>query len=434
VFVCVARRASAFPALCAGVLPLVTTAYYFASEARPYGLVLGFSAIALLCWQAVAPGRFRALWLVGLTSSLAATLSTHYYGIMVMLPLASGEIVRTLKRRRLDVAVWAAFACAAVPLVWHLPLIRAGTVYSGAFWARPAWVNIPDFYFTLLSPMLVPVTMILVLAAIDAMVIRAGRDGAGARVSPPVHEVAAVCGFIVIPIVCVILAKFATGAFTDRYALPAIVGFAVLGGFIVAVAFTSRPLMALVAVVCLVGWYGLARAREWVDPTSASTPVSDAALQGAVQLLRSDPERQLSLVVADPHTFTVLSHYAPPDIRSRLVYLADPDLALKRLGHNSVERGMIDLVKPWFRMNVVDYDTFVAQQPRFLVFGNVGALAFLNWLLPELQAHGMRLELRGRMGENLFLLASRDDSGDTSGPAQSSNASSAHPRGRRSSR
>jgi hypothetical protein len=265
------------------------------------------------------------------------------------------------------------------------------------------------------------------------MVIGAGRDRAGARCAPPVHEIAAVCGFITIPIVCVILAKFATGAFTDRYALPAIIGFAVLGGFIAAVAFANRRLMALVALVCLVGWCGLTRAREWVDPPSSSMPDSDAAVQGSVQLLRSDPERQLSLVMADPHTFTVLSHYAPPDIRSRLVYLADPNLALKRLGHNSVERGMIDLVKPWFRMNVVDYETFVAGQPRFLVFGNTGRLAFLNWLLPELQARGMRLEVRGRRGDNLFLLASRDDTDDTSGPAQSLGASPAQ-RGLRSSR
>jgi hypothetical protein len=130
--------------------------------------------------------------------------------------------------------------------------------------------------------------------------------------------------------------------------------------------------------------------------------------------------------MADPHTFTVLSHYAQPDIKSRLVYLADPNLALKRLGHNSVERGMIDLVKPWFRMHVVDYDTFVAGQPRFLVFGNSGS--FLSWLLPELRARGMRLEFRGRRGDNLFLLASRDDADDTSSSAQSPGGSPAQRR------
>jgi hypothetical protein len=417
-FVFVARRASPLPALCAMVLPLVSIAYHFAFDARPYALVLGFSAIALLCWQTVAAGRLRALGLAALTLSLAATFSTHYYGIMVMLPLALGELVRTVNRRRVDVAVWAAFTFALVPLVWQLPLIRAGTAYAGAFWAQPQWVNVPDFYSYLLYPMLVPLAAIVVLAGIDRMINVRREDLAGSRVSPPVHEIAAACGFIVIPIVCVVLAKVATGAFTNRYALPAIVGFAVLGGFTAAVAFTSRARMGLVALMCLVGWYGLSQTRELRDPTSFSMPIRTADLEASIDLLRSDPERQLPLVVADPHNFTILSHYAPPDVRPRLVYLADPNLAMKRLGHNSVERGMLDLVKPWFRMNVADYNTFVAEQPRFLVYGNYGVLGFLNWLLPELQARGMRIEFRGRRGEYWFFLASREH-GEPSGPPQS---------------
>jgi hypothetical protein len=406
-FVVVARRASPLPALCAMVLPLVSVAYHFAFDARPYALVLGFSAIALLSWQTVASGRFRVLGLVALTVSLAATFSTHYYGILVMLPLTLGELVRTLNLRRVDVAVWTALTLAVTPLVWQFPLIRAGTAYAGAFWARPQWVNLPDFYSYLLYPMLVPLAAIVVIAGIDRMITVRRGDLAGTRVSVPLQEIAAACGFIAIPIVCVVLAKVATGAFTNRYALPAIVGFAVLGGFTAAVAFSGRARMGLVALMCLVGWYGLSQAREWRDPTNLSMPIRIADLEASIDLLRSDPERRLPLVIADPHNFTILSHYAPPDIRSRLVYLADPELAMKRLGHNSVERGMLDLVKPWFRMNVADYNTFVAEHPRFLVYGNYGVLAFLNWLLPELQARGMRIEFRGRRGEYWFFLASR---------------------------
>jgi hypothetical protein len=417
-FVFVARRASPLFALCAMVVPLVSLAYYFAYDARPYALVLGFSALALLSWQTVGSGRLRVLGLVALTSSLAATFSTHYYGIMVMLPLSLGELVRTLNRRRVDVAVWAAFTFALVPLLWQIPLIRAGAAYAGAFWAPPRWVNTVDFYFSLLSTMLVPLAAIVVLAGIDGMINARRDEVAGPRFQPPVHEIAAACGFILIPIACVLLAKAATGAFTNRYAMPAIVGFAVLGGFTAAVAFNSRARMGLVALMCLVGWYGLSQIRELRDPTSFSMPIRTVDLEASIDLLQSDPERQLPLVVADPHNFTILSHYAPPDIRSRLVYLADPSLAMKRLGHNSVERGMLDLVKPWFHMNVVDYNTFVAEQPRFLVYGNFGVLAFLNWLVPELQARGMRIEYRGRRGEYWFFLASRDDV-EPSGPSQS---------------
>ena len=91
------------------------------------------------------------LWLVGLAVTLAATLCTHYYGVLVILPLALAEAVRGLSRHRVDAPVWAAFAVSGLPLVWHLPLIRAGAAYAGAFWSPPQWVNLPDFYSDLLG-------------------------------------------------------------------------------------------------------------------------------------------------------------------------------------------------------------------------------------------------------------------------------------------
>ena len=51
---------------------------------------------------------------------------------------------------------------------------------------------------------------------------------------------------------------------------------------------------------------------------------------------------------------------------------------------------MLDLLKPWFGMNVVRFHPFLAAHPRFLVMGTSYGLSFLNWLLPELHARGMR--------------------------------------------
>jgi len=38
-----------------------------------------------------------------------------------------------------------------------------------------------------------------------------------------------------------------------------------------------------------------------------------------------------------------------PESGLRLVYLAEPAGSQRILGFNSVERGMVDLVEPWFR-------------------------------------------------------------------------------------
>ena len=51
VFGFVVRRASRLYGLVAVLLPIATIAHGYAYEARAYGLVLGFSAAALLCWQ-----------------------------------------------------------------------------------------------------------------------------------------------------------------------------------------------------------------------------------------------------------------------------------------------------------------------------------------------------------------------------------------------
>ena len=162
------------------------------------------------------------------------------------------------------------------------------------------------------------------------------------------------------------------------------------------------------AVVALVGWFGLSQAREVMAPTGVSVPVSAASVQRPVERLTIANEPDLPLVIADPHTFTVLSHYGAADIRSRLVYTADPERALKWLGNNSVERGMIDLLGPWFHMNVVPFDDFVTTHSRFFVYGDFVRLSFLNWILPELRAQGFHAELLNRAGDNMMLYVSKD--------------------------
>jgi 4-amino-4-deoxy-L-arabinose transferase-like glycosyltransferase len=407
----VRRRMSGMSALCAAVFPLVTVAYPYAYEARSYGLVLGFAALALLSWQAAtsSAGTARGVALCGLTAGLAAAVSSHYYGVFVLVPLALGEVVRTLTRRRLDVAVWAALGVSLLPLAWHLPLIKAATAYSGTFWSPPQWVNLPDFYQDLLTPALVPVAALLLLAALQRAASSDHRSMDDAeRRTLPLHELAAIAGFVLIPLMSVVVAKLVTGAFVNRYALTAVIGLSVLAGVGTELAFRRRPVVRVLVAVCLAGWFALSQARELLTPTGASLPVSPASVSRPEAWISALPDRDLPLVIADPHTFTVLSHYGAPAIRSRVVYLADPARAMKVLGHNSVERGMLDLVQPWFHMNVLPFEPFVAEHSRFLVYGDFVRLAFLNWLVPELHARGWHTELLNRAGDNMLLLASRD--------------------------
>nr|MDQ3622139.1 glycosyltransferase family 39 protein [Verrucomicrobiota bacterium] len=395
-FIFVARRTSNPYGLVAATFPFVTGAYSYAYEARPYGLVLGLGALALVCWQAATTNRFRPLSLFCLAISLAAAISSHYYAVFILVPLALGEMVRTLTRRRMDVPLWAAFAVAVLPLILYLPLIKGARTYAATFWAPPHWLGIPEFYHNMLAPAVVPLVAILFLAGIQVTVPRSDTQMPGQAKRPALlfPEIAAAAGFIVIPVICVLLGKLVTGAFTDRYALPAIIGFSVLVAFAAARLFNNGALMASAVVICVVGWFGVLQIK-------AIRELSGDPVSTIVALLQSEGESNLPIVASEPHTFITVAHYAPPEIASRLVYLANIPASLRWLGHDSVERGMVDLLKPWFRLNVVDYESYVASQSRFLVYGNLG---FLSWITQELKKDGRRIELRGRNGNDFLFL------------------------------
>ncbi len=400
-FIFVGRRTSTFYGLLAAVFPLVTSSYYYSYEARPYGLMLGFSALALLCWQSATMNRWRPLSIIFLGMSLAGALSVHYYGVFVILPLALGEVVRTLTRRKIDAPVWAMFVLAVVPLFWHLPLIRQARANSGVFWAQPQWMNIPDFYFEMLYLVVLPLTCLIFFAGIyqnsrqDIEPIQ--DDKSISDISHLFPEIIVAVGFIMLPIFGVITAKFVTGAFTSRYAICAIIGFSILISLAATRIYNNNRLIVAVLMICFFGWFGILTFKEYWKPGEDW----GAYPESKIQLIKLSGEPDLPIVAAETYTFIELEHYAPPEISSRVVYLADPQISLQRIGSNSIELGTLSLFKPWFQLNVTDYKPYIASRPRFLLCGNPQSF---SWIVPQLEQDGMRLELKGNKGKILIFL------------------------------
>ena len=192
--------------------------------------------------------------------------------------------------------MWAAFGAAITPLLlWHLPLLKQARAYAGTFWAQPQWLGIPDFYHDLLAPAVMPLVAMLFLAGIYVAIFRAAGPAQNGEpgFAPPVHEIAAAFGFIVIPVICVVLAMLVTGAFTDRYAIPAVIGFSVLIAFIAARLFDNSALTAAALVICFVGWFGILELKliRWV---------SDDSLGAAVKPLQSESEGGLPICSLRP--------------------------------------------------------------------------------------------------------------------------------------
>ncbi len=395
----VSERIPAPYACLAMLFPLVTGAYYYASEARPYGLVLGFSGLGLLSWQAATDRDGRRLWLVGLAVSLAAAVSSHYHAIFVLVPLAFAEAVRSLTLRRLDLPVWAALGLGVAPLLGFLPLIERAMGYSTTFWSKARWTSIPEFYYFLLAPAVLPLMALLVLAAAYPMTRHSPRPDPRGAPGPRPHEMVAVLGFMAIPAIAVAFSMWVTGAYTDRYALPAVIGCSVIVAVAAHRSLRDRPAAAVILTLSVCGFF----LSLGVKSLTGLVAVREANTR-SVEFLRSDGMTDLPIAVSDQHAFISLAHYAPRDIASRLVYLADPGKALQHLGHNSVEKGALALLKPWFRLRIEEYGPFLASGRRFLVYGD--SRHFLNWLLPDLIVSRRRLELRGRHKEALLLLVS----------------------------
>jgi uncharacterized membrane protein len=107
VYFFIRRRLGAVPALFVMLVTATSSMAYYATEARPYALMLGFTGLTLVSWQAATSGKRRWIPLAGMAVGIAGAVASHHYGIFhVGLPLICGEAYRLIQRRKLDWPVY----------------------------------------------------------------------------------------------------------------------------------------------------------------------------------------------------------------------------------------------------------------------------------------------------------------------------------------
>ena len=373
----VSRRCPAAYAWAALGLPLATVASTYAYEGRTYGLVLGLSGIALVAWQeaAEAPGWRRGLALVGLAASLAAAVGSHYYSIMLLVPFGLGELARARGGRRFDLPMAVALILGAAPLTVLGPLIRRARAESSGFWARPGWLTGPRFYSTLLAEALPPLVALLILAALWP---RKARDivPSPGWPGPPTHETIAAAALAALPLLEVALAKLVTGAFTFRYALPSVIGIAVLFAFAMARAARGGIAWGFATAAALLSWFAAGEAGQVLS--TRSSHLGRAALYRDLEAI--DAEGSLPLVIADPVAFVPLASGAPEALAGRLWHLT--------VGDARPAREVFGLAAWAPSLQVEPYRDFLATHDRFLVCGAAG-----DPLIGALRDEGVRIDL-----------------------------------------
>lgn len=393
-FAFVRKRVPASYGFVAFLFPAVTDAYYFAYEARPYGLVMGFCGLATVSWQSAAEGLKRPWSLIGTGIFLACAFNCHYYAVLLLFPFALGELARFFEKKRLDWAMYMAVLLPLLTLVPAFPLIRASSKYSSHFWARPSWTSLISFYSNLLFPAALALTLLVLASGLAVYLSDHRRSELIWNARPTAHEFAIAFGFVLLPIVAICLAKFVTGAFTSRYAIYSIIGLSILLSWSLAWLGRFDRVLGLVLAAIALGCWLVAgiRAYEQFGWNEAS--------QNSTFNFLASAGSDLPVVMASPHQFFVQSRLAADQHRGHFIYLADVPLALKYTETDTVERGLLAL-KNYAPLDVEDYRTFAAAHSQFLVYGFPDPF---GWVIQDLLQSGRSISIKGRNGDSLLYL------------------------------
>ena len=374
------------------LFPCITGAFEYAFEARPYGMVLGFSALAFLCWQRTEE-RWRWLWIAGLAISFAAAVASHYYAVLLWLAISVGELTRTWRRKRSDWSIWAALVAGALPLPFCLPFMRASRDYVATFWAKPDLLQIYVTYRIILMPALWGLCALFVIVAC----FRSAEPQKQYRAL--LDQIAAAATFVAFPIIGVFLGMLATGIYTPRYTLPSVIGLAFFASYLMhrSVGLKHLPLTAAIifgAFLLQSTLIGALHHKEF-----GSWALTPGVSSDRKAVLETIPEGSGPIVVASPHMFLELVQYAPPAVVSRLHYLFDRKHAIRYTRADSADLNLSRLTR-WQPIRVVRYDEFTKSHSNFLVWDDSEALP--SWTVQQLLADGVKLQLRKRINNQLL--------------------------------
>lgn len=387
----VRRRRGAAEALLAmaAVGPTAPVWIYFL-EARPYGLAVGFTALALLCWQRAAEaadtGGRRRGWLAGFAAAAGLGMASHYYFVVPLAGLAVAELVRTVARRRLDRSVLAGFAAGGLMLAALYPLWGFGPKsYAPGFWAKVKLTRaaVEDAFQGMYSKELtVPVALALVVGVVaggrknpaptpaargeqlslapplplgegaggrgEISPVRepqrltpnpSPRRGEGDRPSYPVWEAVALAALAAGPALGVAVGAKLVGAYYYRYTLPAAVG---LAGVLAYAVGRGGGGTKWGCVVAAAGFAVTGAAGQW---TAAPGSFRAEAREVRATLDFLDAHSAGGAVVMDsPFEFARAWHYGGGR-RFTPAFLADPAAALKYTRADTVDRGVQALAR-----------------------------------------------------------------------------------------
>jgi len=376
-------------------IPMICGSMFYATEARAYGQVLGFTGLAAVAWQGLQASSRRTQNLLCLAACLAGALLTHCYAVLILAPFGLAEAARSWQHRRID---WPAAAAVCLPglvALSYLPLMGAISpvaVDNEVF--RPTWMSIPMFFTFMLWPVILPILAASMAVPIHGLS-RPSRPAKGNGFA--LSESILALGFLLVPLLAMLLAALVTRIYMPRYGLAAILGLTIflcsllwrMGERRTAAGYTAAAVFAI-SFLLIPGRWPHNQTRE-----------QDLFAQ-AMKLETTQPE--LPIVVSSGLLFLEIDHYAPPPLASRLHFIGDAALARKWTGTDMFDKSFPGL-RRWFplRASLEAPDSFLPSHTRFLVYGMVGHP--MDWLVDELRVRRWNLKTLDQNADRILYLA-----------------------------
>ena len=316
IFGILAKRTNALYALAAVLILACTRARYYATELRPYGILLGLSALAILCWLEYRE-RPRVYWLAALGAALGSATLLHVFGAFVCLPILIAEVARWREKRLISWQVPVVLVLSVIPSMFFLPgIFRASRMLYQPHWPHPNLVTLLGAYQVYLA-----LPMAGICFAIGAWVIlrwvlppAQQRPVTLAAIPEQLLVVTLACLPIVAVISSIILK---TGSFNDRYVLYSLNAIVILGVYVAYAATRGNSLFG----VCLVVLFGFQFSGGAVrDVLSLRGAPPKTAIISAPWITEASV-RKLPLVVQSWKVYPQIQFYGDPALARNTYFL-----------------------------------------------------------------------------------------------------------------
>jgi len=387
VFLFVRRNNGDSAGLLAAALLAMTQAAWYSAEARPYGLLLGPTALAAVCWQRAED---TTLWAVVLGLSLGSAVSLHYLAPVVVACFALAEIALALCRKRIRWSIWAAFCASAVPALLDLPTaLKVRENFSEYFWAKPSLWAVQHAYADSLTVLPIQVTIVvpflmLLLIASAWQLARSGEPRASL-----LSDILLPAALLCFPVLAALLALMTHGGFAPRYGLPVTVGAAM--AIPIAINWRTSSVPRLLTVTVVLGLLAQ-NVLDFKELRAAKTAAQAGGSTSALEALRAVREfSDLPLVVSNAHRYLQAFQYGPPELRDRMLYLNGREQSIQLTGSDSVAK-LMGALPPFAPVNVSELDTYIRENTTLLVFTDGATVGLLNWLPTYLKSRGWNFE------------------------------------------